>query len=187
MGGGMGGFGQTRRPKKAKLQPDLIPARSRVVLSGLQSQPQLNGQCGTIQQWEDSAQRYTVVLESSGLPIALRPQNVHQTAQVTLQGPLASRSDLVGAQGTIVGWDEARQRYQVQLAQTGTTISVKPLNVILPINTRVCVRNLRNANSVKFNGQFGTIRDYDAQAGRYVVEMGLENAMLRVRASNAVC
>ena len=49
---------------------------------------------------------------NNGNTLALKPTNVHQLCEVMLTG-LEGRADLNSARGQIIGWDEAKQRYQI--------------------------------------------------------------------------
>jgi curved DNA-binding protein CbpA len=183
MGMGMGGgFGRSRfRPtRSSEAAPDVIPAGTRVVVSGLISQAQLNGRVGVVHQF--NGERYMVQLDGQRDAIALKPTNLHQTATVQLTG--LSRADLNGLSGTVVDWNAHTQRYQIQLNRDGRVLAIRPANVILPVNTRVCVQGLTNAT--QYNAHWGTVRSFDRVAGRYEVDMG-RNHMLRLRLENAMC
>jgi len=52
-------------------------AGTRVVLHGLVSKPELNGSSGAVVAWEESKQRYTVLLDGAEAPMSVKPECLH--------------------------------------------------------------------------------------------------------------
>jgi hypothetical protein len=72
-----------------------------------------------------------------------------------LPPPAQDRPALNGCAGLIVGFDEARVRYHVRLAEQ--TLALAPANLILPIGTRIAITGL--ASAAQWNGTMVTLPD----------------------------
>ena len=74
-------------------------------------------------------------------------------------------------------------RYQVALdSAAGEFVSLKPANLIFPATTRVTVVGLEKA--MQHNGKMGKVLAYDAEAGRYTVELGGQSGVLSLKRQN---
>merc|ERR1719446_1828239 len=79
--GGMGGRGGGRRRRE---QPHVMPARTKVLLRGLQGAAHHNGKLGVVQDHDESSGRYTIQLEG-GEQLRIKYENLLQmlAAEVT--------------------------------------------------------------------------------------------------------
>mmetsp|Transcript_60776 Transcript_60776/g.195822 ORF Transcript_60776/g.195822 Transcript_60776/m.195822 type:complete len:352 (-) Transcript_60776:110-1165(-) len=113
------------------LKPSNLTQRCRVQVTGIESQPELNGQTGDIFNFSDG--RYMVKLKAkmpSGRDtVGLQPANVilSEGVRVITQG--LSNEQFNGQMAQIVGIDLAAQRYTVQ-CQSGKQIKIKFDNVL---------------------------------------------------------
>jgi hypothetical protein len=188
MGGGAGGFpggmpGGGGGHRQSPPQHDIIPSGTPVVVHGLKSQPAKNGATGKIRGFDGSKGRYTVELDGSQEELALRPSNIQQQVDGCKLTGIASKPEWNGQKGKVVGYDEGKSRYHIQLSgssssgSVGSVASLSPSNIILPTNTRVKVDGLTSAKGSAMNGRMGQITSYDASAERYVVQIGPQESM----------
>jgi len=85
-----------------------------------------------------------------------------------------------GKNGTVVGWDASRGRYEVIVE--GKSLSFKPQNL-----TQICETELTKLESRSdLNGQLGEILGYDNQAGRYLVKLRNAGVTMKFRPCNCV-
>lgn len=178
MPGGMGGH-PFHQQQRAAAQPAATMKRgAEVCIHGLRSQATHNGKTGTVLSFNESKQRYTVQLGSDD-KLALRPTNLTQLADgVTVTG-IESHPQFNGQTGRIIGWDDSKARYRVQLG-SGQAIALVPEKVILPNGTCVVLQGL---NSAKHNGVRAEILSFDQGAGRYLVKTS-ERKQIRVKLAN---
>jgi len=178
-GAGMGGIprggpgaGRARRPG-----PNELPRGARVVLRGLKSAAHQNGKRGAVAAFDPERERYTVQLED-GDHLSVRPSNLTQLLQVTLTD-MRRAQELNGQSATIVGYDDEMDRYVLQLAD-GRAVAAFPGNVVLPDGSVVTVAGLESEAGSAHNGKRGRLVSYDAQAGRYQVQLsGTQHLRLR--------
>ena len=80
--------------------------------------------------------------------------------------------------GTVVGWDEEKERYSVRLSSQTRALSLRPECVVLPAGTCVTIRDVQA--KPQLNGKRGKVQSYDYGAGRFVVQLsGSEQVKLR--------
>ena len=100
---------------------------------------------------------------------------IPQGRRVTLHS-LKARPDLNGGEGEVVGFNEQSGRYTVQLHPSGEQIALKSSNLhvrgegdaaAFAPGAKVVLRGL--VSKPELNGCGGTIQEFDASAGRYVV------------------
>jgi len=184
MGGSFGGgspFGmpqQQRRPSVKRY--DAIPNGTVVSLKDLVSQPERNGDRGEIVDFDPSAGRYTVTLEDTDELLRVKPSNLLQHVHVTLQG-IESQPALNGQRGTIIAWNDHKQRYSVYVMDLSKVVSLKPGNVILENGLVGKIVNL--AAKPELNGKFGTIKSWIRDANRYEVQVSA-SSILRIKTEN---
>mmetsp|Transcript_801 Transcript_801/g.1453 ORF Transcript_801/g.1453 Transcript_801/m.1453 type:complete len:332 (-) Transcript_801:1466-2461(-) len=180
MGGGMpGGFGgrpSYRTPKRY----DAIPSGTVVSLKGLVNRPDRNGDRGQVLQYDPSTGRYIVQLEDTEETMKVKPSNLLQHVHVKLHG-LASRPELNGQQGTIIAWDPSKLRYNVYVMSSSKAMSLKPSNVVLENGTVGQIVGVQA--KPELNGQWGTIKQFNSQTGRYDVQLS-EDKILRLKLEN---
>lgn len=171
---------------------------TQVTTQNLVNSPHLNGQAGSIVQYQPSTQRYQVQLEASVTnfmnhnmqgPVAIKPENLLQTPKIKIHG-LQSQPNLNGKEGTIIGYSRQRDRYVVEvdyLLSPSREISIKPTNIRIPSGT--CVRLEGLQRTPQWNGKYGTIVGWvedgsgTSGSGRYEVCLSRQYAV-RVRMEN---
>jgi curved DNA-binding protein CbpA len=101
-----------------------------VILQNIESDNSLNGKSGTLLKYDAEKDRYTVRLTVMNRAVSVKPDNVElPKGTVVTMRQLKSRPEVNGKRGTIVKFDRAAGRYQVQISQK-ETLSVKAGNVI---------------------------------------------------------
>jgi len=180
-GGGMP-FGampqQQRRPVQKRF--DAIPNGTVVSLKNLVSQPERNGDRGEIADFDPSSGRYTVVLEDTDEMLRVKPDNLLQHIHATLQG-IESQPALNGKRGTIIAWNEHKERYNIYVMDMSKVVSLKPTNVILENGSVGKIVNL--TGKPELNGKFGTIKNWIRDSNRYEVQVS-KSSILRIKSEN---
>jgi hypothetical protein len=174
--GGMPGGRHPPRPKRY----DAIPNGTPVSLKGLVSKAERNGDRGEIQDYDPSSGRYTVLVEDSDELLKVKPENLLQHVHVRIQN-VESQPELNGLQGTILAWNDQKQRYNIYVMSRGKVVSFKPSNVILEDGTVGKIVNL--SSKPELNGKFGTIKGWIRDSGRYDVQLSA-NQVIRIRVEN---
>lgn len=177
MPGGMSGFGGI--PSRRK-RYDAIPSGTIVSLKGLQNRPERNGDRGQIVDYDPAAGRYTVVVEDTDEALRVKPSNLLQHIHVRLES-LGGLPELNGKQGTIIAWNEHKERYNVYVMDKSKVYSLKPANIILENGTVGQIVNLQSKPHL--NGNFGTITTYHSDSHRYDVQLSADQ-IIRVKVEN---
>lgn len=177
-GGPFGGMPQQRKPSVKRY--DAIPNGTVVSLKELVSQPERNGDRGEIADYDPESGRYTVVLEDTDELLRVKPTNLLQHIHVTLQG-IESQPALNGQRGTIIAWNDHKQRYNIYVMELSKVVSVKPSNVILENGSVGKIVNL--TAKPELNGKFGTIKSWIRDANRYEVQVSA-SSILRIKTEN---
>jgi predicted transcriptional regulator len=180
MNDGMGGGGGMPRRSAPVKRYDAIPNGTIVSLQRLQNQPDRNGDRGEIIQYDPASGRYTVQLEDSDECLRVKPHNLLQHIHVHVQG-LTSQPELNGLQGTIIAWNEHKQRYSIYVMDRSKICSLKPQNVILESGTVAQITGLQS--KPELNGKFGTIQGWIRDGGRYDVQLSASQ-IIRVKVEN---
>ena len=182
MGGFPGGFGgfpgatQFKRGRSSS-EPGVFKVGTNVIIKELRSAKIHNGKMGVVERYLPSKDRYQVQVQGGGV-IALRPANLQQVVDCTVQG-LKGSVGLNGSAGKIVGFDERANRYHVNVE--GEIVALKRVNVRLRKRTVVRVQGLSKA--AHLNGKYATVQSYDTTADRYVLKMRTGGAV-KVKPSN---
>ena len=180
MGGGMPGFsGRTQQPRYPK---HAIPKDTTVYIHCLKGASQHNGKTGTIKSFNENKERYTVETDGGEERLSLKQANLTQVLSGVIVTHVESRAEFNGQTGTICGYTADAGRYIVQL-KSGQSMGLVPSKVILPNGTRCVVQGLNAA--AQHNGRRAIVKQYDASAGRYVVETDRGSA-LKVRRENVI-
>lgn len=180
MGGMPGGMGGSFRQPQREKRYDTIPAGTIVSLKGLQSRPERNGDRGQVQQYDSRSGRYIVQLEDTDETMSVKPTNLLQHVHVTLHG-LESKPEWNGQKGTIIAWDESRERYNIYVMGLRKAISLKPANCILENGTCGKITGLKA--KPELNNTFGTITAFNQESGRYDVQLSRDK-ILRLKLEN---
>ena len=96
---------------------------------------------------------------------------------------MQSRPEFNGKKGHLEAFDESSGRYHVSLQQ-GQALALQPANLILPKGARGKVVGL--VRGAQYNARVGKVMDYDAESGRYLVQLDAEH-QLRVKLANLLC
>eukprot|EP00584_Thalassiosira_punctigera_P025756 CAMPEP_0172560200 /NCGR_PEP_ID=MMETSP1067-20121228/87517_1 /TAXON_ID=265564 ORGANISM="Thalassiosira punctigera, Strain Tpunct2005C2" /NCGR_SAMPLE_ID=MMETSP1067 /ASSEMBLY_ACC=CAM_ASM_000444 /LENGTH=364 /DNA_ID=CAMNT_0013349945 /DNA_START=95 /DNA_END=1189 /DNA_ORIENTATION=+ len=113
------------------VKPENMLQHVHVTIHDIQSQPELNGQTGTVITWFPTKGRYNIYVASMKKVVSLKPGNVVlETGIVARVNGLESRPELNGKWGTIKEWIRDSNKYNVQLS-AGQIIRVKVENMIL--------------------------------------------------------
>jgi curved DNA-binding protein CbpA len=111
------------------VKPENLLQHVHVRIQDIQSQPELNGQRGTIITWCPKKGRYNIYVSSK--VVSLKPNNVIlENGTVARVTGLESRPELNGKWGTVKGYVRDSNKYDVQLSST-QIIRVKVENMIL--------------------------------------------------------
>lgn len=180
--GGMpgGSFGGMPTRRNAPKRYDAIPNGTVVTLKGLVSREDRNGDRGEIQEFDPSSGRYVVVIEDSDELLRVKPVNLLQHVHVTLQG-IESQPTLNGKEGTIIAWNEEKERYNIYVMDTMKVVSLKPTNTILANGTVAQISGL-NAKP-ELNGKYGTINSWVSDSNRYEVQIS-SSQIIRIKVEN---
>ena len=157
-----------------------------VRLRGLTRRPELNGSKGFVDTYSPESQRYSVLMDA-GSTLSVRVGCLLQLLPRVLARGLVANARLNNEVGGVVDWDEAKQRYLVQLKDSkhgGLVVSLKPVNVALPVETVVTVVGLTSAKGSKWNGKQGLVVAADEAGGTVDVALvgvpGRDGAPLRM-------
>jgi len=183
-GGGMphgmgapGGFSGMSQPAK---RYDAIPIDTVVSLKGLVNASHLNGDRGTIRQYNPSTGRYVVELEDSEETLSVKPSNILQHVHMKVYG-IESRPGMNGKTGTIVAWNPNTERYNVYLMALKEVVSLKPANVILDNGTVGQISGLKS--KPQLNGKWGTIKEWIRESNKYDLQLSASQ-IIRIKVEN---
>lgn len=165
-----------RQPKRY----NAIPTGTTVSLKGLISKPEKNGDRGEVLDYDASTERYFVRIEDSDETLKVRPSNLLQHVHVRIHG-LESRADLNGQKGTVLAWDESKERYNIYVMSISKCASLKPSNIVLDKGTVGRITGLQA--KPELNGQWGTINGFNSSTGRYDVQLSADK-ILRLKLDN---
>jgi hypothetical protein len=183
MGGGMGGGpggrqSSIRRPPEKRY--DAIPKGTIVSFKDLVGRPEMNGDRGEVQSYDPQSGRYTVIVEDTDEPLRVKPSNLLQHVHGRVQG-LESQPSLNGLRGTIMAWNEHKQRYNVYIMDLSKVISLRPANIVLDTGTVCKIAGLMA--KPELNGKYGTIKSWIAEANRYDIQL-TATQIIRVKVEN---
>lgn len=120
------GFSAERQRYEVQLQDDeqallsLTPDKIEQVVPGVQvaglsGRPELNGEEGTLVDFDPASGRYRVQIESKDTVVSLKPGNVVLPQGVVVKAvDVRQLPELNGRRGTILGWSPVAGRYRVQ-------------------------------------------------------------------------
>jgi len=177
MGGSYGG-GMPRRQKVRHY--DAIPDGTVVSLKGLVNRSDRNGDRGQIVEYDPSSGRYTVLIEDSEEMLKVKPSNLLQHTHVRLHN-IASQPALNGKEGSIVAWDDHKQRYNIYVMEMSKMVSLKPANVVLSPGTVGMIVGLQA--KPQLNGKYGTVKEWIRESNRYDVQLSADH-IIRVKVEN---
>jgi curved DNA-binding protein CbpA len=178
--GGMPGFGGQSTYRQQPARYDAIHPGTVVSLKGLINKPDRNGDRGQVVQYDPNSGRYIVQIEDSDETMKVKPSNLLQHVHVTLHG-LVNRPEWNGQKGTIIAWDHRTERYNVYVMSTSKVTSLKPSNIVLENETVGQIVGVQA--KPELNGKWGTIKQFNAQSGRYDVQISADQ-VLRLKLEN---
>lgn len=174
-------FSQQAPPQK---QYDEIPAGTVITLKDLVSASDLNGDRGTIKQYNRQTGRYVVQLEDDddGEPktMSIKPSNLQQHVQVVLSD-IQSQPEFNNKKGTIISWIESKSRYNVYVTAMKKVICVKKQNVVFSNGTVAQITGVQR--KPELNGKYGTIKGLSEGADKYDVQIS-ESQIIRLKKEN---
>merc|ERR1712110_1292926 len=157
-----------------------LPPGTRIQVHGLQSATgtQHNSKHGMVRGFNPASRRYTVSLHGTGEQVALKALNIRQ---VGVQARVAATTDpsLTNMPCQVVEFNAASGRYYVQ-TQNGRTVALNLDKLALEPDTLVRLHGLQRG--AEHNGRWGRIQSFDAEAGRYAVQ--LDDYLVRIRPVN---
>jgi hypothetical protein len=181
---GMGGPGGGRQRSSIRRPPekryDVIPNNTLVSFKNLQSRQDLNGDRGFVKSYDPQSGRYTVQVEDTDEPLKVKPSNLLQHVHGLVQG-LESQPTLNGLRGTIMAWDEHKQRFNFYIIDLSKVISLRPANIVLDNGTVGKIEGLMA--KPELNGRYGTIIGWIREANRYDIQL-TASQIIRVKVEN---
>ena len=144
---------------------DILPPGTVCRLAGL-SAANLNGAAATVEELDANKMRYAVTLVD-GQTISVKPSNLRQViSDARVVG--TSKEELNGKVAASATYDSTSGRYVCEgLKADGTSISLKPENLILPPECRVTIEGVTSRPGL--NGKVGRVAGVERD--RYVVQL----------------
>jgi hypothetical protein len=176
IGGMPGSFRQSAGPKRY----DAIPNGTVVSLKNLVAKPERNGDRGEIQGYDPSTGRYVVAVEDSDEALRVKPNNLLQHIHVKVHG-IQAQPELNGLQGTIIAWNDHKERYSVYVMDKSKVVNLKPTNIILENGTVGMIVGL--ASKPELNGKYGTVKSWNRDSHRYDMQLSADS-IIRVKVEN---
>eukprot|EP00747_Dinoflagellata_sp_TGD_P197304 gnl/TRDRNA2_/TRDRNA2_68513_c0_seq1.p1 gnl/TRDRNA2_/TRDRNA2_68513_c0~~gnl/TRDRNA2_/TRDRNA2_68513_c0_seq1.p1 ORF type:complete len:487 (-),score=76.89 gnl/TRDRNA2_/TRDRNA2_68513_c0_seq1:95-1555(-) len=178
MFGKMGGAFRSRRggpsgvERKFATPPyDILPPGTPVMLRGLKTKPQLNGEVAIVQEFQTHCVRYSVVVQDIGQLISVPTEKLEQLVPGARVIRCKEHPELTGAECTITSFSRSNERFGVQIAigYMGLRMLLHPSQVLLPEDLVVEVVGLQK--NPDLNGRYGKIVRFSVPTGRYAVQL----------------
>lgn len=171
---------------------------TQVLISGLVSAKELNGQVGSVRAFDDQMQRYILVLPGGGPPKKIRPKNLHVAAssgsatsspsqvqkmgerkveQPQIQQPVAPKNSAQPQAQPSMPSGQVLSKSLVPTTAAPATSSTQ----LLP-GSHVLVSGL--VSSPQLNGQIATVHAFDDKTGRYIVEFASGGKPKKIKESH---
>jgi len=113
------------------VKPSNLLQHIKIIIFGIQSDPDLNGKTGTIIAWNQRTERYNIYVTALQKVVSLKPSNmILENGTVGKLSGIISKPELNGKWGTIKEWIRGSNKYDVQLS-SDHVIRVKVENIIL--------------------------------------------------------
>lgn len=192
MNGGMPGMtmngrggGPQHQQQQSQQSFDSIPAGTVVSLIGLVNAADRNGDRGVVKQYNPSTSRYVVALEddedqTQTTTMSVKPSNLLQHASVRLHD-IKSQPDLNGKSGTIIAWNQTKERYNIYVVATKKVVSLKAGNVVLNEGTVGQITGI--VAKPELNGRWGTIKNWVRDTNKYDIQLSRDK-IVRVKVEN---
>jgi hypothetical protein len=180
------------------LGPNGWTAGTQVLISGLKSAQQLNGQVGSVRAFDAQMQRYIVVLAGGGPPKKIKSQNLHLAASgkdVESAASHAQKLDEKKVEQPQVpqpaAQNEAPQSQTHPSAPSGQLPSQSSVPAAKPPiasssqlvpGSHVLVSGL--VSNPQLNGQVAVVHGFDGKTGRYIVEFSSVSKPKKIKESH---
>merc|ERR1712188_235417 len=195
MGGLVGirsGHGRSQRrnaPRPTRAAFNQIPEGATVRVKRVKTRPEVNGAVGKILKFD--GERYVVEVvadqnqrtSKAGGVVALKSKNLLFCVDQVQLVDIKSKPHLNGVQARVMDFDDSTGRFTVELL-SGTSLSLRPENLIFPNNTPVEVSGLTSVAGQQWNGARGVIVSRDSVRGRYQCQMAADGTTISVKPSN---
>lgn len=169
---------RSSRPSEPRY--DAIPPGTIVSLKDLVNAPDRNGDIGQIKQYVPSTGRYVVQIEDSVETMSVKPSNLLQHLKVRIHD-IQNQPELNGKTGTVLAWNQAKERYNIYVNALEKVCSLKAGNVIFDTNTVARVTGLNSRPEL--NGKWGTIIEWIRESNKYDVQLSPQH-VIRVKVEN---
>jgi len=173
---GGGGFPQGAKAGRGGSTIGKMEPGTRIIAKNLRKTPELNGEMGTVIEYDPSSKRYICQIED--IEYKLKRENIQQIVDDVEINGLTGNPELNGAMGTLFDRNLSTDRYNIRVARGGSA-AVKPANVILPVGTSVLVVGLQNG--VQYNDKEASISEIDRSQRRYVVDIPTNSGVEHLR------
>ena len=180
MGGSFGFSGMPSQPAPPPPRYDAIPEGTIVSLKDLVNAAHLNGDRGTIRQYNPSSGRYVVELEDSEETLSVKPSNILQHVHMKVHG-IERKPEMNGKTGTVIAWNPATDRYNIYVMALKQVVSLKPGNVVLENGTVGQVTGL--ASKPELNGKWGTVKAWISETNKYDLQLSASQ-IIRIKVEN---
>ena len=172
---GMSGMG-SQQPKSY----NCIPQGTVISLKGLVNASHRNGDRGIVQQFISSTSRYVIQLEDSNETMSVKPSNLLQHCKVRIHD-LKSQPELNGKTGTIMAYNENKERYNIYVVALKKVFSLKSSNIVLDDGSVVQIVGIRA--KPELNGKWGTIKSWIRDTNKYNVQLSAQQ-IVRMKTEN---
>jgi len=183
MGGipGMAGMGGMPGSKPQKPQTfNSIPPGTVVSLKGLINASDRNGDRGVVQQYMSSTPRYIIQLEDSEETMSVKATNLLQHCKIRVHD-VKSQTELNGKTGTIVAWNQAKERYNIYVLALKKIVSLKGSNIVLDEGVVAQITGI--VAKPELNGKWGTIKKWIRETNKYDLQLSAQQ-VIRVKTEN---
>eukprot|EP00747_Dinoflagellata_sp_TGD_P191926 gnl/TRDRNA2_/TRDRNA2_56006_c1_seq1.p1 gnl/TRDRNA2_/TRDRNA2_56006_c1~~gnl/TRDRNA2_/TRDRNA2_56006_c1_seq1.p1 ORF type:complete len:570 (+),score=92.42 gnl/TRDRNA2_/TRDRNA2_56006_c1_seq1:1-1710(+) len=149
---------------------DLLPNGAVVIIASLSSRPDLQGKLATVVGYDADQQHYLVNVRDTGETASLNASNCqHVVFNVRIKG-LVVQPELNGVGDALVfEFEQLSGSFKVQVTSQKMVLSLPPENIELPSGTSVEIMGVQSRPEL--NGRRGKIVAFDADVGRYSVQM----------------
>jgi len=186
------GHGRSQRrsaPRPRRAAFNQIPEGATVRVKRVKSRPEVNGAVGKVLRFD--GERYVVEVvadqnqsaSKAGGVVALKPKNLLFCVDQVQLVDIRSKPHLNGVQVRVMDRDDSSGRFTVELP-SGTSLSLRPENLIFPKGTPVEVSGLTSVAGQQWNGARGVIVSRDSVRGRYQCQMADDGTTISVKPSS---
>ena len=117
------------------------------------------------------ARRYRGLLVETNEKMRVKHSNLLQHVNVRMHG-LEGQPDLNGLTGTVLAWDDNKQRYNIYISAKSKSVSLRPSNIVL--DTGSVGRIVGLVSKPELNCKLGTITSFNSESGRYEIQLSAD-------------